>query len=77
MPLEMVAGDVLEITSEIGQRHVWFTHEGLKKEINYCLSSDSQFLTLKAGHNVFGYNAESGVDNLSVTITYRMRYAGI
>lgn len=76
-PLEMVAGDVLEITSEIGQRHVWFTHEGVKKEINYFLSSDSQFLTLKAGHNVIGYNAENGVDNLSVIIIYRMRYAGI
>lgn len=76
-PLEMVAGDVLEITSDNGGRHVWHTHEGVKKEINYFLSSDSQFLTLKAGHNVIGYNAENGVDNLSVIIIYRMRYAGI
>lgn len=76
-PFEMVAGDVLEITSEIGKRHVWYMHEGIRKEINYCLSADSHFLMLRAGHNVVGYSAESGVDNLSVTLVYRMRYTGI
>lgn len=75
--LNLVAGDVVEITTEIGNRHVWLTHEGTTTEINYLLSSDSSFLTLTAGTNVIGYGASSGVDNLSIEITYRMRYASV
>lgn len=76
-PLSLVAGDVLEITTGTGNRHVYFTHDGVKTEANYYLSSDSVFPMIHTGHNVIGYNASSGVDNMSITITYRMRYSGV
>lgn len=75
--LSLVAGDTVEITTELGNRHVLLTHDGTKTEINYLLSADSSFPAIHTGHNVLAYDAESGVDNLSITITYRMRYVGV
>lgn len=75
-PLNMVAGDIVEITTGTNNKHVYLTHEGAKTEINEYLSEDSEFIQLERGKNTIGYSAESGESYLTVTISYRYRYMG-
>jgi hypothetical protein len=75
-PLNMVFGDVLEIITETNNKHVYFTHNGVKEEINHYLTEDSEFFQLGKGNNNIGYSAVNGVSNMIITITYKLRYAG-
>lgn len=73
-PLSLVYGDVLTVTTGNGNKHVYLTRSGARKEINQYLSADSSFFELHQGSNTIGYDAEIGVSNIEVTVSYRMRY---
>lgn len=73
----MVADDKVIITTHTNNKHVYLIHNGIMTRINEYLSEDSEFIQLKNGINTFGYNAGSGVDYLSVDITFRYRYLGV
>lgn len=75
-PLEMEAGDVLRITTADNDKHVYLIHEGVEEEINEYLTEDAVFIQLMRGTNSIGYDADSGVDNMVVQVTYRLKYAG-
>lgn len=75
-PLEMEAGDVLRITTSDNDKHVYLTHESVTEEINEYLTEESVFIQLMRGSNSIGYDADVGVDNMVVQITYRLKYAG-
>lgn len=74
-PFNMVSGDVLEITTETGNKHVYFTHNGTTQEINHYLTDNSVFLQLRRGSNHIGYEADSGAKYMSVEIIYRLKFA--
>ena len=74
MPLSLVYGDVLTVTTGSGNKHIYLTRSGVRSEINQYLSSDSSFFELHQGDNTIGYDANSGVGNIEVTVSYRMRY---
>lgn len=74
-PLNMVSGDVLTITTGTNNKHVYLTHDGTTTEINEYLTEDSEFIQLIRGENNIGYSAASGESNMTLAITYRMRYA--
>lgn len=75
-PLVMASGDTVRITTSNNNKHVYLTHEGTTTEINQYLTEDSVFIQLMRGSNTIGYDADSGVDNMVVQITYRLKYAG-
>lgn len=74
--LTMVASDKVRITTGVNDKHVYFIHEGTTTEINHYITEDSEFIQLQRGNNNIGYSAESGVDNMVVSITYRFKYSG-
>lgn len=77
MPLEMVNGDQLVITTEAGNKHIYLTRNGIKTEINEYMSVDSVFIQLANGKNTIGYNAESGSEYMAVELSYRYKYLGV
>ena len=48
----------------------------LTEYINEYLTEDSKFLQITRGNNSFGYEAESGVENIIITIEYKRKYEG-
>lgn len=73
-PMNLVAGDIVTINTETGNKHVTLTRGGKTTEINECLSEDSEFIQLMRGDNNIGFSADSGVEYLVVSIMYRMKY---
>ncbi len=73
-PLSLVAGDVVTVTTDNGNKKVILTHDGVDSSINQYLSEDSSFLQLRRGSNSIGYSADEGVDSMVLTISYRNRY---
>ena len=76
-PLNMVAGDKVIITTGINNKHVYLESAGQKTEINGYLDNDSEFIQMMHGKNTFGYSADSGEENMSITITFRYKYLGV
>lgn len=75
-PFNMVAGDRLRITTGDNNKHIYYTHNGVEEEVNHYLAEDSVFIQLMRGNNNIGYNAEVGVDSMTVTVSYRFKYEG-
>lgn len=71
----MVAGDIVTITTATGNKHVTLTRNGVTSEINHYLTEDSVFIQLMRGSNSFGFDADSGVNNLTITLEYTYKYA--
>lgn len=74
-PFTMGAGDTITITTSDNDKHVYFTHNGITTEINQYITEDSVFVQLMRGNNNIGYAADVGVDQMSVRISYRLKYA--
>lgn len=75
-PFTMFTGDVVTITTGTGNKHVYYTHNGVMSEINGYMTEDSVFVQLMQGHNNITYGADSNAENLSVLIKYRFMYEG-
>ena len=73
-PLHMDVGDVLEIRTVTGDKHIYFTHEGVREEVNYLMTGESDYIQLKRGQNNVGYGADGGVDYMTIKLTYRLKY---
>ena len=74
-PFSIGIGDTVTITTATGNKHVTLTRNGITSEINHYLTEDSVFIQLMRGTNSFGFDADSGLDNLSIEITYTFKYA--
>lgn len=74
-PFTMGAGDTLTITTSDNDKHVYYTHNGITTEINQYITEDSTFIQLMRGNNNIGYAAGVGMDQMSVRISYRLKYA--
>lgn len=74
--LTLLAGDVVTITTGVGNKHIYLTSGGTTTEINEYLTEDSEFITLLIGTNTIGYTADSGEEYMALTVTYRYEYLG-
>lgn len=74
-PFVLQSGDVLTITTATGNKHVKLTRANVTTEVNQYLTENSVFIQLMRGDNTIGYDAESGANNLSVDVRYRLKYA--
>lgn len=75
-PLNLTRGDVVKITTETNNKHIYLIRNGVQTEINEYLTEDSDFIQLKIGVNNIGYEADSGIENLILKLSYRMKYSG-
>ena len=76
-PFYMNMGDIVTITTGVNNKNVTFTHEGVTTIINQYLDEDSEFIQLSYGINTLKYDADSGIDYLNVTVSYRQLYLGV
>ena len=68
------AGDVLEITTDFGNKNVYLNGEKAHQYLDYL---NSTWLQLKPGINLIKYGAESGVEVLECRLYYTHRYLGV
>ena len=72
------AGDVLEVTTEFTNKRIELVRSnGSRENVFNWIDLDSEFLQLTVGDNLFRYDAESGIDNLEVSIYYTPLYLGV
>ena len=76
-PFTIYAGDRIEITTHKNNKHAYLISGGVRTDINEHLTEDSEFLQIMSGSNTFGYDADVGVEYLSVSISFRYRYPGV
>lgn len=71
-------GDMLEITTYINnKRIVMHKADGTTKNVLNWMTLDSDFLQLAVGDNTFRYDAESGIDNIEMTIYHNPCSLGV
>lgn len=74
----MQPGETIEINTKFQEKGVTGILNGNKNDYwNYADLPDSTFMQLKPGSNPLRYNADSGLDNLDVTIRYLPQYLGV
>lgn len=71
-------GDVLEITTYANNKRVVIHKaDGTTKNVFNWITLDSEFLQLAVGDNLFRYDAESGIDNIEMTIYHNPATMGV
>lgn len=75
---EMIAGDLIEVTTYKRRRKVILHRNGLQINLfNNLQFPESKFLQLEIGDNLFRYNADAGLNNLEVSISFTPRLLGV
>ncbi|MCI5905398.1 MAG: phage tail family protein [Oscillospiraceae bacterium] len=75
---DMVSGDVIEICTKPGQKSIYFTHGGERKNYFNYRTDGSSFFPIYKGQNSIRYSVGSGGDHaIDVTVDFETRYGGI
>lgn len=72
----MSAGDLIVVTTGDGNKRVTLTRGGVTTNINNLMNYPPKWLKAYQGDNLFRYNADEGIDNLSVSILSTQAYWG-
>lgn len=72
----MSAGDLITVTTADGNKRVTLTRGGVTTNINNLMAYPPRWLKAYQGDNLFRYNADEGIDYLSVSILTRQAYWG-
>ncbi|WP_085833982.1 phage tail domain-containing protein [Clostridium merdae] len=75
--IKMFSGDIITVTTADGDKRVKLLSGGVTKNINNLMAYPPQWLKAYQGDNLYRYNAEDGIDNLSVTILSTQTYWGV
>lgn len=73
----MTAGEIISVSTYFGNKKVISTLNGITTNAFNSIDWQSTFLQLHTGDNLFRYNADSGLDNLEVSIYYQQQYLGV
>lgn len=73
----MHKGEVLVVTTHYQNKKILLYKQGQVTNALNWIDLDSTFMQLEVGDNLFRYDAEEGLDNLEVTITYTPQYVGV
>jgi hypothetical protein len=73
----MIPGDIIEISTYKRRKKVTLKRNGQETNIFNDLDLASKFLQLDLGDNLFRYDAETGLDNLEVSMTFTPRLLGV
>ena len=73
----MVAGEVLTVTTHYGKKKVESSLNGVVTNVFNFIDLGSTFLQLNVGDNLMRYNADTGIDNLEVSIYHTDQFLGV
>lgn len=73
----LAAGEVISVSTYFGNKRIISRLNGVETNAFYTIDEDSTFLQLDKGDNLFRYDADSGIDNLEVTIYHYNNYLGV
>jgi len=74
--ITMHSGDVITVTTESNNKRVKLSSGGIESNINNRMLYPPVWLQAYEGDNLYRYNAESGIDSLSVSILHTQAYWG-
>jgi hypothetical protein len=74
--ITMHSGDVITVTTEASNKRVKLSSGGIESNINNRMLYPPVWLQAYEGDNLYRYNAESGIDSLSVSILHTQAYWG-
>ena len=75
--LTMEVGDELIISTMTNDCYCRLVREGEEQNVFYNMDFESTFFQLDIGENYIRFDADSGVENLEVSIDYAITYAGV
>ena len=75
--LTMHPGDTVIISTETGNKRVKLISSGATTNINNYMAYPPVWLQAYPGDNLYRYDAESGIDNLDVSIIHTQAYWGV
>lgn len=73
----IIEGDIIEISTVVGNKYITLLRDGIITNILNCLSRDSDWPRLTKGNNVFAYSADDGISYLQFTIANNILYEGV
>lgn len=73
----MEANDRIIINTNVGKKSIKLIRNGVEINILGYMLPDSKWFTLKAGDNVFTYDADNGTSNMQITFTTSVLYGGV
>jgi hypothetical protein len=73
----MTAGEIISVSTYFGNKKITSTLNGVISNVFNYIDFQSTFLQLDVGDNLIRYNADTGLDNLEVTIYYIPQYLGV
>lgn len=75
--ITMIQGDVIEVSTYEDDMSITLIKNNVRTNIFNAIDLYSHFLQLEPGDNLLRYEAEAGVDNLEITLTYRAKSVGV
>lgn len=73
----MQAGEVITITTSFANKKITSNIGGVVTNIFNLIDLNSTFLQLNVGDNLFRYNSDLNINNLSVAVYYTPQYLGV
>lgn len=70
-------GDLLTVSTGYADKWATLEQNGVSQDALKFLDIDSTFLRLSPGDNLIRYDADSGIDNMEVSIFHRNQYLGV
>lgn len=74
---EMQGGDIIEVSTYVGKKTVTLIRNNVQSSLFNAVDLTSIFLQLYPGDNLFRYDAESGLDNLEVSMIFTPTFTGV
>lgn len=71
------ADDIMHIITTRGHKRVYVLRDNVEYDITGAVDKSSTWFQLTAGENIFDFNAETGLENLTVTFIYSDAYQGV
>lgn len=75
--VNMIGGDVIEVSTYVGKKTVTLIRNNVRTNIFNSVDLSSTFLQLAPGDNLFRYDADTGLDNLEVSMSFTKSYVGV
>lgn len=75
--IELKDGQQVIVDTTPGNKKIILNDNGIESKIMNHIDYKSKFLQLNVGDNLFRYNADENINNLSVDIYYFERYVGV
>lgn len=73
----MVAGETIRVNTNYNEKGVTRILDGVETNIMHLIDITSTFLQLSKGDNLFRYDADQNLDNLSISAYYENKYMGV